>query len=266
MVLSIFGIFLFVAFLTFLDVDTIFLFVKFLELNPVKTSSGFSFLLALRFVIQSVLLYAMTRSVCFVLAATLLGLKIIIDIIRLLRERILKVWNSSNSFVFVHCFQKQMLLYQCFRIIVYGYLDIFSSPFTFVMMSAGLGLEVASVFIIIRLQVLIQLSWPTYFSMIILAVIIPLICEAMLPESIRVEEDTKILLRNWNLKFILLSRDRKYCIKKLRSLRPCTIYAGFGNAHLYPLVKSTKATYYSLIIYYVTNTLLSIPESLTFGL
>jgi hypothetical protein len=261
MVLTIFGIFLLGVFLTFLDVDTVFLVFKVLELNPVKGTSGFSFLLALRFLIQSAMLYAMTRSVSFVLVATLLGLKIMMHCIQLLEERIFEVWTSSNSFF--SCFQKQVILYHCLSIIVFGYLDIFSSPFTFAMMSAGLGLEVASVFTIIRLQVLIQLSWPTYVSIIILAVIITLICEAMLPQTIRFVEDTELTLRNWNLRLVLIRKDRRYYIKKLRSLRHCSVYAGLFNVHLFPLVKRTKSTYYSLIIYYVINTLISVPGSIT---
>jgi hypothetical protein len=265
MVVSLFGISVIGAFLTLLDVDAIFLFIKVMDLNPVRAGSRSLLLFAFRFAIQSVLLYAMVRSVSFVLVAALLGLKIIIHCIKLLKQRILKVWNVSNSFA---SFQKQIIVYQCLNIIVYGYLDVFSSPFAFAIMSVGLALEVASVFIIIRVRVLVQLSLPTYVCIIILTVIIPLICEAMLPEGIRVAEDTKNMLRNWNLKFSfsLLSRDRKYYIKKLRSLRPCTIYAGgLGNVHFYPLVKSTKATYYSLTTYYVINTLISVPESITLG-
>jgi hypothetical protein len=189
-----------------------------------------------------------------------LELKIITRCIKLLQESVLKVWKCSNSFA---SFQKQINFYQCLNIIVYGYVDIFSSPFGFANMAIGLGLEVALVFIIIRIRVLFQISLPTYFAAIILAVIIPLLADTELPEAIRMGEDTKMMLRNWNLRMAHLCRDRRYRIKKLRSLRPCTIYAGFGSVHFYPFVKSTKVTHYSLIIYYVINTLISFPESIT---
>jgi hypothetical protein len=251
------------SFITFLDVDPIFLFFKVLELSPVRASFIHSFLLAFRFVLQSLLMYATARSVAFVLDVTVLGLKIITRCIKLLQESVLKVWKCSNSFA---SFQKQINVYRCLNIIVYGYLDIFSNPFAFAIMATGLALEVALVFIIIRIRVLFEISLPTYFAAIILAVIVALLAEAELPEAIWVAEDTKMMLRNWNLRFAHLRRDRKYYIKKLRSLRPCTIYAGLGSVNFYPFVKSTKVTYYSLIIYYVINTLISVPESFTLSL
>jgi hypothetical protein len=257
-VLSMFGVFVLGAFLTFLDVDTIFLVFKVLGLSPARGSFIHSFLLPFRFVLQSICMYAMARSVAFVLAISVLELKIITRCIKLLQESVFKVWKCSNS-----DFQKQINVYQCLNIIVSGYLDIFSNPCAFINMAVGLALEVASVFVIIRIRVLLQISPPTYFAITILAVMMPLVANTELPDTIRVAEDTKMMLRNWNLKFTLISKDRKYYIKKLRSLRPCRIYAGLGNVHFYPLVKSTKVTYYSLIIYYVIDALISVPESIT---
>jgi hypothetical protein len=257
-VLSMFGVFVLGTFLTFLDVHTIFLVFKVLGLSPARASFIHSFLLAFRFVLQSVVMYAMARSVAFVLAALLLGLKIIRRCVKLFQENVLKVWKCSFA-----SFQKQINVYQCLNIIVFGYLDIFSNPFAFANMAFGLAVEVASVFIIIRIRVLFQISPPTYFAIIILAVMIPLLADTELPDAIRVAEDTKMMLRNWNLRFAHINIGRKYYIKKLRSLRPCRIYAGLGNVHFYPLVKSTKVTYYSLIIYYVIDALISVPESIT---
>jgi hypothetical protein len=153
---------------------------------------------------------------------------------------------------------------------VFGYVGVFSSPFAIAIMGTGLALEIASVFAIIRLQELIHVSWPTYGAFLILGVVVPLLANTELPEAIRIFDNTEAILRKWKLKMTLVVRgNRRYYFKKIASLRPCSMYAGLGDVKFYPLRKSTKTTYYGLMIYYVVNTLISVPEgaiiSPTFG-
>jgi hypothetical protein len=156
------------------------------------------------------------------------------------------------------------------NLIVFGYVGVFSSPFAIAIMSTGLALEIASVFAIIRLQDLIHVSWPTYGAFLILGVVVPLLANTELPVAIRIFDNTEAILRKWKLKITLVvGGNRRYYFKTIASLRPCSMYAGLGNVNFYPLRKSTKTTYYGLMIYYVVNTLISVPEgaiiSPTFG-
>jgi hypothetical protein len=129
-------------------------------------------------------------------------------------------------------------------------------------MSTGLGLEVATVFTIIRLQGLIQISWPVYCGCVIMAVVVPVLADIHLPEAIRIFVNTEDILRKWKIQMTLAVRgDKRYYFKKISSLRPCSLCAGVGNVMFYPLRKSTKTTYYGLMIHYVITTLISVPES-----
>jgi hypothetical protein len=195
------------------------------------------------------------------MVCVILLLAILIHCIELSGKNISKIWNSENSF---ERFQKHLNMYQSLNLIVSGFVGVFASPFAVAIMSAGLGLEIASIFTTIRAQSLIQVSWPIYVGAVILTVIIPLFADAELPEAIRVFDNTELILRNWKLKMnIAMGGNKRYYIKKIASLRPCSIYAGLGNVTFFPLRKSTRRTYYNLMVYYVVNTLISVPEGFT---
>jgi hypothetical protein len=239
----------------------IYLFLKWFVLHPTPGSFSSSFLLTFRLAYITFLVYAICRSVSFVMILAILTLKILLNCIALSGRRICKIWNSSNS----HAnFQKHVNLYQSLNLIVFGYVGVFSSPFAIAIMSYGLALEIATVFTIIRLQDLIHVSWPIYGCTIILATVIPLLADAELPEAIRIFDNTEAILRKWKLKMTLEVRgNRRYYFKKIKSFRPCSMNAGLGDVVFYPLRRSTKTTYYGLMVYYVVNTLISVPESLT---
>jgi hypothetical protein len=81
-------------------------------------------------------------------------------------------------------------------------------------------------------------------------------------KAIRIFDKTEAILRKWKLKMTLAVRgNRRYYFKKIKSLRPCSIYAGLGDVLFFSLRRSTKTTYYGLMVYYVINTLISVPES-----
>jgi hypothetical protein len=243
-----------------LDCDPIYLLIKLFSLAPIPgTVSSFLFLI-FRFTLITPLLYAMARSISFGMILAILFLEILLHCIEMSRKKITGIWNSSNS---LKSFQKQLYLYQSLNMILFD-VGVFSSPFATAIMSIGLGLEVASVFAIIRLQSLIEVAWPMYGTVVITAVLVPLMADAELPEAIRIFDNTEAILRKWKLKMTFgVGGGKRYYFKKIASLRPCSMYAGLGNVMFFPLRKSTKTTYYGLMIYYVTNALISIPESFT---
>jgi hypothetical protein len=260
-VMSMFFVLLFAVFFILLDTDPIYLLLKLLALNPTPGSFSSSFLLIFRLVLITLILYAAFRSITFVMILAILVLKILLYCIELSGQQISKIWRSPQSY---SNFQKHVNMYQKLYLVLFAYVGVFSSPFAFVIMSYGLAFEIASVFAVIRLQGLIHVSWPTYGCTIIFAIVIPLLAEAELPEAIRIFDNTEAILRKWKLKVNLEVRgNRRYYFKKIKCLRPCSIYAGIGDVVFYPLRRSTKTTYYGLMVYYVVNTLISVPESFT---
>jgi hypothetical protein len=260
-VMSMFFVLLFAVFFILLDTDPIYLLLKWFGLNPTPGSFSSSFVLIFRLVLITLILYAAFRSITFVMILAILVLKILLHCIELSGQKISEIWSSPQSY---SNFQKHVHMYQSLNLIVSTYVGVFSSPFAFVIMSYGLAFEIASVFAVIRLQGLIHVSWPTYGCTIIFAIVIPLLADAELPEAIRIFDNTEAILRKWKLKMNLEVRgNRRYYFKKIKSLRPCSIYAGIGDVVFYPLRRSTKTTYYGLMVYYVVNTLISVPESFT---
>jgi hypothetical protein len=259
-VMSMFFVLLFAVFFILLDTDPISLLLKLLALNPTPGSFSSSFLLIFRLVLITLILYAALRSITFMMILAILVLKILLHCIELSKQKISKIWSSSQSY---SNFQKHVNMYQKLHLVLFAYVGVFSSPFAFVIMSYGLVFEIASVFAVIRLKGLIHVSWPTYGCTIILAIVI-LLADAELPEAIRIFDYTEAILRKWKLKMTLEVRgNRRYYFKKINSFRPCSIHAGLGDVLFFPLRRSTKTTYYGLMVYYVVNTLIAVPESFT---
>jgi hypothetical protein len=259
LVFGLFCVVLFIVSFIFMDIDPIYLFIKLFSLHLSQGGYTSSILLVFRLVFSTSLVYAVCRSISFVTVWGILVLKILNHCIQLSGKKITKI--SSNRSISFADFHKYLNLYHNLNLIVFGYLGMFTSPIAIAVMSTGLALEIFSVFTIIRLQDLIQVSWPTYCNVIIIAVLVPLVADIQLPEAVRIFDNTEAILRRWKLDMILTVRgNRRYYFKQIASLRPCSIYAGLGNTVFYPLRKSTKTTYYGLMVYYVVNTLISVPE------
>jgi hypothetical protein len=216
-------------------------------------------LLAFRLGIVTILLYTMARSLSFVMLWAIVVLKMLLHCIEMSRKKVSVIWTSQNIF---KSFQKNLNLYQSLNLIVFGYVGVFSCPLAVAILSSGLGLEIIAVFAIIRLQVLIQVSWPIYVALVIFAIVIPLLADAELPEAIRIFDNTEKILRKWKLKMTVGVRgNKRYYFKTIAALRPCSMYAGLGDVVFFPLRKSTKITYYALMIYYIVEALISVPDT-----
>jgi hypothetical protein len=264
MVISLFCICLLSISVIFLDIDPVYLLLKWLSLNPTDGSFCSFFLLVFRLVFVTLLVQATLRSVSFVMLWVLLVLKMMHSCIEISGKKISVTRNSTSTF---RNFQNNLYLQQSLNQVVFGYLRVFSSPFAVAIMSAGLGVEIIVVFAVIRLRILIEVAWPIYVGLIIGAIVIPLLADAELPEATRIYDKTEAILRTWKLKMTLEARgDKRYYFKKIASLRPCSMYAGLGDVVFFPLRKCTKSTYYALMIYYIVNTLISIPDSFTLRL
>jgi hypothetical protein len=245
-----------------LDCDPIYLLLKVLSLTPTPGNVHSFLFLLFRFALIALLHYAIARSISFVMIWAILILEILLHCIEMSRKKVSVNWTSSFK-----TFQKHLHLYQMLNLIVFSYVGVFSTPITIADMTTGLLLETATVFAIIRLQALIEVAWPMYGGFVILAVVVPLLADAELPEAIRIFDNTETILRKWKLKMTFgARRDRRYYFKKIASLRPCSMYAGLGDVIFFPLRKSTKTTYYGLIIYYVISALISVPKSFTSSL
>jgi hypothetical protein len=243
-----------------LDCDPVYLFFKSISFAPAPGNFSFFILFIVRLAITAPLIFAVGRSASFGMILGILTVEIVLHCIEISRKKISGMLNISHLF---ESFQKHLNLYQSLNLIVFSYVGVFSSPFAFAIMSSALGLEIVSVFAIIRLKALIEVSWPLYGTAVILAVAIPMMCDEELPQAIRIFDNTEAILRKWKLKMTMVRGDKRYYFKKIASLRPCSMYASFGNTMLFSLRKSTKTTYYGLMIYYITNTLISVPKSFT---
>jgi hypothetical protein len=228
--------------------------IKFMNICP--TTGGFTsyVFLAFRATVQLPLALAAARSGTFVMIISILLLKIQLYTISLMERRTSDVRNSFQNF------QNLVKLYQRLNIVMVD-MEIFTTPVALAIMSGGLGMEIVSVFLVIRLQALFRISLPSYSCFVFFSFVIPIIAHMALPDAVQVFEGTDRIIRMWNLECCGIRENRGYCLRKIRSLRPCSLYAGGWNVRLYPIRRSTKMTYYSLMIDYVTNALISVPES-----
>jgi hypothetical protein len=128
-------------------------------------------------------------------------------------------------------------------------------------MSIGLGMEIVSVLIVIRLHTLVKVSLPFYACFVFVSFMVPFLADLELPDAIQVFEKTDRILGKWNIGSTGCRRNRGYYRRQIRSLRSCSLYAGFWDLRLYPLRMNTKTTHYSLMVAYVISALISVPES-----
>jgi hypothetical protein len=87
---------------TCLDIDPIHLFFKVFSLNLTPGGLGSFILLVFRLAFTTLLLYAVARSISFVMIWAIIVLKISLHCIELARKEITTMRNSSNSLANFH--------------------------------------------------------------------------------------------------------------------------------------------------------------------
>jgi hypothetical protein len=106
-------------------------------------------------------------------------------------------------------------------------------------------------------------SFPThtYIFFPTVAVVIFICIYIALPDAIKVYEDTLTFIQRSEFETSRkMIRNKGYLSLKLRSFRPCKFVAGVGNYQFYFIKRSTKTTYFCIIINDTINLLLTFPR------
>ncbi|OXA49359.1 hypothetical protein Fcan01_15641 [Folsomia candida] len=130
-----------------------------------------------------------------------------------------------------------------------------SSTCASTLMGVGLMLEVVVNFITLKMIHIIPM--PLYLVCPSLAILIPAIIHLLLPMAVDIHGKTGKVIEKWR-RHAVISLDKKYLTRRLRSTKPLKFSAGLFGFNFYPIVRNTKATYYGAIIYYSTTALLSV--------
>jgi len=125
-----------------------------------------------------------------------------------------------------------------------------------VALSGGLIISVVCFFVIIRMPIVLKIFPLVYICAIGGVVILLVLLHYELPDVVSLHEMTSDNIRLWKLQSCLLE-NRKHVQKVLRSLRPCSFGAGFGENKLFILKQSTSTTYFSMLIDYIVTSLIA---------
>lgn len=139
------------------------------------------------------------------------------------------------------------------EIVVLLFYDIFSN-IAACLMGAGFLLNIALNYVTIKLHHVVPM--PMYLWFPTVSVLIPILIGILLPMMINVYENSKEAQNEWKW-HSSKSSDLKYLQRRLKGTRPLRMQAGIGGYNLYFFKQSTKVTFYTAIIDYTINALLS---------
>jgi hypothetical protein len=127
------------------------------------------------------------------------------------------------------------------------------------LMTVSFAITVGCTFVTVRLYSVLPVSLHWLFAAV--SLLAPILTNILLPEGIKVFEDSSQTLKCWKLKLVasVITVDKKYRSRKLRALRPCRIHVGLNSTWFFHLKKSTLSTFYNLSLYHTMNALISVP-------
>jgi hypothetical protein len=198
--------------------------------------------------VQSFLIYDALRKIIFVVSHFIVSLKITGFNYKILLEK-----SETAPLGKLYKLYKRLYLFTTI-----GGGEIIP-PIIFCFMGAGLFFEVFALVITIRFFSVPSEHLPIYILFPLLSVFIPLIAHILLPDAIENGTDSEEMLRNCRLR-LPYHWNKKLLRKKADCLRPFRYYAGLGQYKFFPVIESTKSTYYTIMIGYAIDALLSVPE------
>jgi len=205
----------------------------------------------LAFVVRVLILFfafaELTRTFSFLLIYLIGNLQMLLDCLALIQKQTALLTLSSQ-------FKSPFHIYARVRLI----LRITSNSqgvSTAALMWAGLVLSVCVNFACLKLHSIIPM--PLFLVFPTISILIPTIVAETLPDAINCFEKSRELIKNWGTRTMTRKVNNAFYLKKVRSLRPLKLYAKVPGYNLFLLKKSTQATYYSIIIIYTVNGLIS---------
>lgn len=131
-----------------------------------------------------------------------------------------------------------------------------SSPMsiaTALLMLIGMVLSILCNFASIKLRHSIPMPFFLFFP--IVAAIIPIIINALVPTAIQCRSLSEELLHKWRRRLPLPWKSLMK--RKLAASKPIIFYAGLFGFHFFPLKKDTKSTYYDTISNFTISAILA---------
>jgi hypothetical protein len=149
-----------------------------------------------RFALQTAITLNGFRTMLFVSLSFVIATK-------LQRSHLSAMKNCRNFRV---TYDRLTLYYSMLYICIHSVDVYIVAPIAFTLLSIALYMEIVSVFVAIRMYELAKLSIVglfIYVFFISLAILVCLISDIEIPDSVRIFEDSEMLLHNWKSKFVL---------------------------------------------------------------
>lgn len=123
-------------------------------------------------------------------------------------------------------------------------------------MLLGLLVCVTCNYVTIKMRHVMPMPFYLYFPSV--SVLTPILIRILLPMGVTVFEGGNVIRGKVWKSLLGLSSEKKYFKKKVRGVGEIAFYASFFQYRLYRLQKSTKGTFYSVLIGHTITALLSV--------
>jgi hypothetical protein len=199
-----------------------------------------------------IVLIEICRTICGMLLAMIITVKIVQQISVDLRDMVQKQYYRFSQYINV---------YNGLIIILQQSIDFLGPAIAF-LMTAGFGICVCSNFA--TLKVLPDtFPFPFFYIFPLLAIFTPLMISIVLPEGILCHELTDVLLVKWRSSVYSVwsnPSNRKYVVRRLRALRTLDVPVGIAGYNFFYIERDTKVSFYTSIMDNTVNAVLSYPD------
>jgi hypothetical protein len=193
-----------------------------------------------------------TRVLATLCCVLTIGIHLILSVISHLTKSC-----SISTFKHSHLLESNLHTYRTLELIIQIFSEIISLLVA-LLMGFGFVFSVSSNFLSLKMITIIPM--PLYLFFPLIATLLLIMIQCLLPMAINIYERALILGQNWKfyLQFCESRHDLRYFTRKIKSIQPVRIRSGLFEFNLYYLKRSTKVTFYTNIVSYTITALLSI--------
>ncbi|OXA54403.1 hypothetical protein Fcan01_10283 [Folsomia candida] len=207
-------------------------------------------LTALRFSVVAPLIQG-NRLLSFFTVATTLATHLILTLISILSKATKNVRMSGISRSVIDIY---LNTYQTVQIIMAGTVE-FTAAVTSISMFLAIVMSVLVNFVTLKMYETVPLPFFAFFPTA--SVLVVVLIGVMFPMLVDVYENCGEMYARWKY-LVGRSVDKKYLTRRLRAIRVLRFYGGINGYNIYICQRSTKLTYYGVILSYTVSALLSV--------
>jgi len=239
-----------IPFIVYLELDPVFQLIRYTIRMDDRLSS---LSISLRIFIQTYLFFGASRLAALTIILIVILLKTFVNCSIMLEKHV------TSKIFYLSGFRNSLQKYLRFFMLLQLGCKEGIAICVLILTALGIGLEIITVFIVIKVRSLALSYLPIYIAIAFSSIAIPAFSNLSLSDAIKTPIKTANYIRLWKLRvsFCRNSTKKTVCQRTLRSIRYCYLYAGIGELKFYPVLKSLRTTYFSIMVYYTMTALLS---------